>query len=302
MYNFLLIMEDSNKKQSSQMKYTFKKMEFSNNYYIIKNYKKVPLPPTDEIIKDAVKYSKKNKLSYFIQFLYEREDNTIKKKIFDSLKKDIYDLSNDFYGNYVIQTIINDKDEEKINFIYNEIINKDVNELCMKKYSSRVVQALLEIIDIDKIIIILEKIKKNLSNLFLDINGNYIIQKIISRLNGNEINDIYEAVLKDINILIKNEQGICVVQAVLKNLNNNKNLKKQTINLEQAILKNDLVELCKNKGSNYIIKNILEKKEAHNIEYAYKKLKGKINELPKNECTSYIIQILLEYENDVQRK
>ena len=112
-----------NMKLKREKNYEFGNIDFSNNYYVIKKGKTVPLPPIDEIIKNAKKYSKQNMLSYFIQYLFKKEDEdedenkNIKNELFESLKDDIFELSQDFYGNYVIQEIINLKDKEKNDFI-----------------------------------------------------------------------------------------------------------------------------------------------------------------------------------------
>ena len=108
-----------------EIKFQFKQLDFSKNYYAINNKKnkKIILPTIEEIIKNAVKYSKKNIESCFIQFLIkatdENVDKNIRNKIFDLLQDSVYELSQDFFGNYVIQEFISIEDKEKNDYIFN---------------------------------------------------------------------------------------------------------------------------------------------------------------------------------------
>lgn len=287
-----------------RFKYKFGKFDFSNDYYVLKKSKKVPIQSIDEIIKNAKKYSKKNTPSHFIQHLLTivDENRNLKKEIFDSLKDDIFELSQDFYANYIIQDIISLNDEEKNDFIYNILINNDIVMLSFHTYGCRVLQKLIDYINKDKIKIILEKLKKDLKELFINQNGNRVIQKIIEKLNLDEIDDIYNEVLNNLNILIYNENayGSFIIQAILKKIKDNETKKEIIIkdgetkreHLIKEIFNHNLDNLYKNKYNNHILKYIIENYNKY-IEPVYQQIKGKINELSKDNYASYIIEMLL---------
>ena len=288
-------------------KYKFIKYDYSDTYYVEKNNKKIPLPSIEEIIKNATKYSKQNMLSCFIQYLLEKEDEdgieNFKNKILDSIKEDLYDLSTNFYGNYVIQGILHNIDKEKNKYIFNKLIKKDILKLCFNTYGCRVVQKLIEnSIGADEIREILKEIKENkkLKDFFLDQNGNHVIQKIIEKLNEGELTDIYNAVLEDIPKLVKNIYGSHIIEALLKKLQNKENI----INIVDEIFKNDIFELCKDQYGNYVLGVILDKNHEY-VKTVFEKIKGHIYELSENKFALYSFQIiekLIFYGNEEHKK
>lgn len=286
-------------------KFKFIKLDYSNNYYVMKKDKLIPLPSNEEIIKNASKYAKQNMLSCFIQYLFEKEADEeidyMKKKIFDSLKPNIFDLSQDFYGNYVIQGILDKKDPSKIKIIFEEITKKDILSLCSKTYGSRVIQKLIDSIDAKKVKEILEKIKNNLNELFLNQNGNHVIQKIIEKINEEDLEDIYNAILNKIDELIKDIYGSRVIQKLFNKLSNDE----KKIKMVEKIYEMNLIELCKGQYSNYILQLILENYNEKFIDKTLEKIKGNIKEFLSKEHAphaSYIIEKIIIYGNENQKK
>ena len=286
-------------------KFKFTKLDYSNNYYVMKKDKLIPLPPNEEIIKNASKYAKQNMLSCFIQNLFEKEEDEdideMKNKIFESLKPNIFDLSQDFYGNYVIQGILDKKDPAKTKIIFDELIKKDILSLCSKAYGCRVIQKLIDSVDANKVKEILGKIKNNLNELFLNQNGNHVIQKIIEKINEDSLEDIYNAVLEKMDELIKNIYGSRIIQKLFDKLNSEE---KKTKMIEK-IYEMNLIELCKDQYSNYILQLILDNYKEKYIDKTLGKIKGNIKEFLSEEHAihaSYIIEKIIIYGNENQKK
>ena len=286
-------------------KFKFTKWDYSNNYYVMKKDKLIPLPPNEEIIKNASKYAKQNMLSCFIQNLFEKEEDEdideMKNKIFESLKPNIFDLSQDFYGNYVIQGILDKKDPAKTKIIFDELIKKDILSLCSKAYGCRVIQKLIDSVDANKVKEILGKIKNNLNELFLNQNGNHVIQKIIEKINEDSLEDIYNAVLEKMDELIKNIYGSRIIQKLFDKLNSEE---KKTKMIEK-IYEMNLIELCKDQYSNYILQLILDNYKEKYIDKTLGKIKGNIKEFLSEEHAihaSYIIEKIIIYGNENQKK
>ena len=237
--------------------------------------------------------------SIIVQKEYQKGDNDIKNKIFDSLKSEILVLTKDSFGNYVIQTILHDGDKEKINKIF-DIIKNNVFDLSYHRFGCRVLQTLIEIsgnTDKDKIKIILRKLE-NLYGLFVDQNGNHVIQKIIDKLNFEEINDIYNEVIKYANNLICDIYGTRIIQSVLKKCNEEQG--KKIIEKILKVDKDKFIDLCKDKYANYTLQFILENFKS-GIEYFLSKIKGNIYIFSLDKCASNIVEKLLEYGNKEQR-
>lgn len=306
-----MLLRENEKKQNQiknniySNKFKFTKLDYSNNYYVMKKDKLIPLPPNEEIIKNASKYAKQNMLSCFIQNLFEKEEgediDEMKNKIFESLKPNIFDLSQDFYGNYVIQGILDKKDPAKTKIIFDELIKKDILSLCSKAYGCRVIQKLIDSVDANKVKEILGKIKNNLNELFLNQNGNHVIQKIIEKINEDSLEDIYNAVLEKMDELIKNIYGSRIIQKLFDKLNGEE---KKTKMIEK-IYEMNLIELCKDQYSNYILQLILDNYKEKYIDKTLGKIKGNIKEFLSEEHAihaSYIIEKIIIYGNENQKK
>ena len=306
-----MLLRENEKKQNQiknniySNKFKFTKLDYSNNYYVMKKDKLIPLPPNEEIIKNASKYAKQNMLSCFIQNLFEKEEDEdideMKNKIFESLKPNIFDLSQDFYGNYVIQGILDKKDPAKTKIIFDELIKKDILSLCSKAYGCRVIQKLIDSVDANKVKEILGKIKNNLNELFLNQNGNHVIQKIIEKINEDSLEDIYNAVLEKMDELIKNIYGSRIIQKLFDKLNSEE---KKTKMIEK-IYEMNLIELCKDQYSNYILQLILDNYKEKYIDKTLGKIKGNIKEFLSEEHAihaSYIIEKIIIYGNENQKK
>jgi hypothetical protein len=196
---------------------------FSESY----NYNDT-VPSTKYIISMSIILSKEKIGSKLVQMEYERGNDEIKNEIFETLKKQIVPLSEDIYGNYVIQKILISRDSKKIDFIF-ESLKELFFGLSIHQNGCRVLQTLIQILselkDNKKIKIFVDiLIKNNISTLFYDQNGNHVIQKLIDVLDGENINYIYSTVLKNIkseceNNLLFNKYGSRIVQSLLYKFN-----------------------------------------------------------------------------------
>ena len=254
-----------------------------------------PLPPLEEIILKATELCKQNKGSSLIEFHYCVGNDIIRNKIFESLKKDIFELSKDFFGNYVIQFIIEFREERKINEIFLEFLKRGIIELCYKAYSVRVVQKLIDVISINNIIIILDELVNEIKELITDKNGTFVIQKIINKLEGKQLSIIYEIIKDNLDIYLNDKNGSHIVEKILHKISENQRNK-----IIEEIYEKDIENLCKDKYGNYILLEIIEYKI--NLDKFYNKIKGKIFELAKDKFSTHIIQKIYEYGNDEIKK
>ena len=286
---------------------------YINNYYINNNYiyfnnniNNINYTLIEcgiaQIIENAIKLSREQKGSKYIENLIKGGDKYINDKIYDLIKCEIFSLSKDCYGNYVIQTLIKFYlDKVQIEEIFNKLINK-VNSLSDNEYGSRVLQTLIEKLeeyDKDKIRLIYINLKDDLNKLFLDKNVNHVIQKIIKKLNLDEIYDIYVLILKNLHKLIEDRYGSYVIQAFLIK-NNEKEEGSKIIDKIFEIYKDNFLVLCKGEYTNYILQLTLEKYK-NRIKYILEQIKGNIYTLSLDQSASNIIDKLIEYGDNEQR-
>ena len=123
-----------------------------------------------------------------------------KEKIVCLILENTFSLITNQFGNYVYQCIILLKDE-KINYKIFEIIYNKIIPLCKEKYSSNVIEKILDInnpILVNQLIKHITKNDNKIIELLTNKYGNYIIQKILNI--SNEKNLIYRI----LNIIAKN--------------------------------------------------------------------------------------------------
>ena len=123
-----------------------------------------------------------------------------KKKIVCLILENTFSLITNQFGNYVYQCIILLKDE-KINYKIFEIIYNKIIPLCKEKYSSNVIEKILDInnpILVNQLIKHITKNDNKIIELLTNKYGNYIIQKILNI--STEKNLIYRI----LNIIAKN--------------------------------------------------------------------------------------------------
>ena len=164
----------------------------------------------DEFVKEIIDYVYKNfiDLSFHINGICIVKKlllMTHKKSLHNHIKKIIYDNAMNLivhqYGNYVIQTIVENWDDNELEDILNLYKNKYIY-LSKQKFSSNAVER------------ILEKNKKNLENYINEIcnenniieiiknkYGNYVIQKAVKLSTGESREKIVGEINKNINKL-----------------------------------------------------------------------------------------------------
>ena len=121
---------------------------------------------------------------YFLRKYFETTSNINIESIIVNIEKVLNIIITDQYGNYIIQSILNFKNDYLKEKILNSII-LNINFYSKQKFSSNVVEKCLDN-DLVKNKIINEIMKEdNFKDLIFDKFGNYVIQKAISSVNDN---------------------------------------------------------------------------------------------------------------------
>ena len=159
----------------------------------------------------------------------------------------------DVYGNYFIQNLIKNSNENQINLIINYIKN-DYVIIALNYSGTHVLQTLLDMIKtIEEEIILVESIKGNELKMAFDINATHVLQKMICVINEIRRNSINNIILKNIKALCLDANGICVVKKFIGNTFLCEN-KEKIIKL----ISENCIEIAQNPYGNYGIQYILE--------------------------------------------
>ena len=267
---------------------------FSNSmpgYFVSLNIEKI------EVTKALDAYSESEK--YQNMYVFNKDQRDI---IFNQINKDglILKFTQDQNGNLLILKILecndDDKDKEKHEIIYKALIN-DIKELSSGKYSTHVIQKLIDVVDENYLEEIANKLGVYINmEFFIDNpNSNRVIQNLINRQKKENNDKIFKSI-NNFSKFANDKYGCYIIIAILKNC---------TDNCYNAILQKscqNIVALCKDNG-NYIIKFFLESEDKDKIlDIIHPVLKGNIYELSKDKKAVFIIKNALKFGNENQRK
>ena len=212
----------------------------------------------------------------------------------------ILEYSKNECANYFIRQILecndDDRDKEKHKIIFEILIN-DIKELSAGKYSTCVIQKLIERVEEKD----LEEIADKLG-VYTDIdyfignnNTNHVIQSLIKRQKEEENDKIFEHITNFVKVA-NDQYGCYIIIAILK---------KCTDKCYYEILKKcceNIVVLSKDFG-NYIFKYFFENKNKDiKLDIIYPALKGNIYELSKDQKAVFVLKNALKLGNENQRK
>ena len=168
------------------------------------------------ICKNIIEIANSKKGSNFLTkyFDFDNEENSlnIKKSILLNLKEIITDQ----YGNYVIQSIITNKNSQIVKDFVEEI-KKGIIFYSNNKYSSNAVEKCFANNNIKDDIIKVFLIKENFEAIILDKYGNYVAQRAIINANSNDqkiLLDLLKSLIPEIKNKYFGEKLLCKMESL----------------------------------------------------------------------------------------
>ena len=138
--------------------------------------------------------------------------------IYNSLIKDITNVSSDFFGTFVVQELIKKIDDNNIEEIFKLLVsNSQLEELASNKNSNHVLQSLIKIRKIKENDIISEKICDGFDRLSINKYGCYVIKTLLKHCNEKYYKLIYEKTCDNFDKLIQDEFGNHIISFFLDN-------------------------------------------------------------------------------------
>ena len=153
----------------------------------------------NQLNQSAIEICKLKQGATILQTSLKYANESQKSSLLHTILDDISTLINDEYGNYIIQFILELKEKECNEIIYN-YITKNTLSLSKKKFSSNVIDK--SIIQDDELSIKLIKHmldSKVIPEMIKDQYGNYVIQKALSVTNGS----IFMSIIKQIQPVVQ---------------------------------------------------------------------------------------------------
>ena len=237
----------------------------------------------------------------------------------------LFELCNDLFGNYFIQTIIPELDSYNL-ISFTNLINNNLLKLCLNPHGTRVVQVLIDNIKDNKFNLLLlftSYLSKIMDKLINDLNGSFVLMHYAKVIKSNEMifnflnkniieistkpyscsalqkfidigtniqrNKLLNNIIINTRNLIGNQCGLYVLQFVM----DKKNYQINDIILEKII--NNIIRFSKQKYSSNVIEKCLEtcSPEAVNKMIDILNKEEVIRDLIKDMFGNYVIQKLL---------
>ena len=142
----------------------------------------------------------------------------------------LYELSNDLFGNYFIQTLIPELDSNNLISFTNIIVSNLLN-LCLNPHGTRVVQILINNIKDNKYNLLLlfkNALSKIMDKLIDNLNGSFVIMHYAATIKDNEM--IYDFLNSNIVEIATNSYSCSALQKLI-DLGTNKQKQQLLINL-----------------------------------------------------------------------
>ena len=248
------------------------------------------------------KLSEDNNGTYVVQKLIQFLDDEELKIITDELisNEKFAHLMFDSNGNHVIQKLILNINKNGLDFrnLFGKI-NENIVPFCKNRYSSYIIQVLLDKCDLKLIKTIIGEIKDE--NLLNDIYGLHVVQKLLEiyhkENNRFDLNFIYEH-FTHINIyekILKSGDNISssfskIIQLLLKKGNKDKNG-----NIIKELIKdqNLFLQICSNKFGNHVAQKAYDN-SSNEIKDKIKNIIEENKEKIKNKFFNFVVNHILK--------
>ena len=200
----------------------------------------------------------------------------------------LYELCNDLFGNYFIQALIPELDNNNIISFTNLVINNLLN-LCLNQHGTRVVQILINNIKDNKFGLLLsftKALSKIMDKLLNNLNGSFVIMHYAATIKENDF--IYDFLNKNLVFIATNSYSCSALQKLI-DISTNQQKQKLLFNLI-----NNTDNLVGNQCGLYVLQFIMSKNNYYVNDAILDKIINKIIYLSKRKYSSNVIEKCLE--------
>ena len=244
--------------------------------------------------------------SRYLQNIINNYSSKEINSFFEPLFRNILNLINDPFANYLIQKLMPHFSQEQLMQIL-QVISPEFYEISCNGHGTRVLQQLIELIQIKELKALFYKlIKPIVCELLKDLNGTYIVQKFVN-LNLKDYGIHINSIIIDNSVeLCSNKHGCCVIQKYLETRDPNM--------IPKLIYKllDGFSNLITDQFGNYVLKTILtinnpeysnkigEYISTNIIYYSKHKYSSNIVEKCFDSCTGNVLSKLISFVQEEQ--
>ena len=227
-----------------------------------------------------------------LQRLLDDQKPTLCDLVFRECYDHINELMTDAFGNYLMQKLIEQCQEQQRIAIINKS-SADLVAIALNMHGTRAVQKIVESVSTgNEVEQVIAALRSSVVTLIKDLNGNHVIQRCLHHLNSNDNQFIYDAVSRHCVSVATHKHGCCVLQRCIDYATI-----AQKRQLVQEIVNNAL-ELVQDAFGNYVVQYVLDLNEASVSAGIVTNLIGHISSLSVQKFSSNVVEKCLELPND----
>jgi len=250
----------------------------------------------EDLIRNSKELSKDQGGCRFLQKLLENSPS-LSNSLYSHVKLDFIELTNDSFGNYLIQKLIEKLPADSIDTIITNI-SPYMLSIGTNPHGTRVLQKLIEVVKPGEQ---LERFIKSISSCVIsfcnDVNGNHIIQKFITTIGYPKNQFIFEFIQKNVILIGLNKHGCCALQKCIEF-----GTEKQRNDIVNFSIKHSRLFLTDQYG-NYVLQNIISYQNYIAIRVITESFLKEIFKLSKEKYSSNVIEKCMDYcDEDTKEK
>ncbi|PUZ67141.1 hypothetical protein GQ55_3G409200 [Panicum hallii var. hallii] len=252
----------------------------------------------DEVVGELYLLAKDQNGCRFLQRIFTEGSQEDAQKVFDGVIEHIDELMVDPFGNYLVQKLLEQcNDDQKMHILY-EITEMpgQLIEVACNMHGTRVVQKVIETISTSaEVSLVVSALSSGAITLMMDANGSHVAHRCLQKLSPEYKAFLLNAATECCVELAKDRQGCCIIQKCIIHAN-----KEQKNRLLYSIT-SKAFDLAEHQYGNYVIQYILELKVTWATDEILDKLEGHYGYLSMQKCSSNVVEKCLKEAREPKR-
>ncbi|GJN35053.1 hypothetical protein PR202_gb23781 [Eleusine coracana subsp. coracana] len=241
----------------------------------------------DEVVGDLYLLAKSQNGCRFLQRIFTEGSEADAQKVFDGVIEHIDELMIDPFGNYLVQKLLEECNEDQKMHIVYEItkIPGQLIKVSCNMHGTRVVQKVIETINnSDEVSMVVSALSPGAVTLMMDANGSHVALRCLQKLSLEYKAFLLNAAIKYCFQLAKDRHGCCIIQKCI--LHANKEYRNKLLyNITSRAL-----DLAEHQYGNYVIQYILQLNVTWATDEILDKLEGHYGYLSMQKCSSNVVE------------
>ncbi|KAF0466720.1 ARM repeat-containing protein [Gigaspora margarita] len=232
----------------------------------------------------------------YLQKKLEEKNEQYISMIFNEVFSHFVELMTDPFGNYLCQKLLEYCNDDQRTIIIETVAPELVN-ISLNMHGTRAVQKMIEFLSTPtQIRIVIVALNPNVVPLIKDLNGNHVIQKCLHRLSHEENQFIYNAVSKNCIEVATHRHGCCVLQRCIDRASES-----QKIQLVTEITFHALT-LVQDPFGNYVVQYVLDLGDSRFTDALIRKFIGNVCLLSVQKFSSNVMEKCIRVAEPETRK